>query len=137
MGLREDLTSIPLEQRFSYDAVQNLFFVNFEALSVRSAAEIARIRDVVSHRLAPLGHKVAAIVNYDRFSIVPELLDEYAAMVQYLTQHFYSGVTRYTTSGFLRVKLGDALGSRRLAPHIYETAAEAREHLAGLDRGAG
>ena len=37
--------------------------------------------------------------------------------------------TRYTTSGFLRVKLGDALDKRNLAPHIYETAAEARSHL--------
>jgi propionate CoA-transferase len=137
MGLRDDLTSIPLEQRFSYDAAQNLFFVNFEAMSVRGAAEIVHIREVVTHLLAPLGHKVRAIVNYDRFSIVPELLDDYAAMVQHLTQHFYSGVTRYTTSGFLRVKLGDALGSRKLAPHIYETAAEARDHLAEQERGRG
>ena len=30
-------------------------------------------------RLAPLGHKVYAIVNYDNFTIVPELLDAYSA----------------------------------------------------------
>jgi propionate CoA-transferase len=137
IGLREALLGIPLEQRFSYDPVEQLFFVNFEGLSVRSAAEIARIRHLVAERLLPLGHKVYAIVNYDRFSILPELLDTYSAMVQDLTDRFYSGVTRYTTSGFLRVKLGDALGRRQLAPHIYETADEARTHLAELGRDGG
>jgi propionate CoA-transferase len=134
IGLREALLGTPLEQRFSYDPLEELFFVNFEGLTVRSAAEIARIRHLVAEQLLPVGHKVYAIVNYDRFSILPELLDEYSAMVQALTDRFYSGVTRYTTSGFLRIKLGDALGRRQLAPHIYETAEEARTHLAELGR---
>jgi propionate CoA-transferase len=108
--------------------------VNFEGLSVRDTAAIARIRHLVSERLLPLGHKVYAIVNYDRFSILPEFLEAYTAMVQELTDRFYSGVTRYTTSGFLRVKLGDALRRRQLAPHIYESAAEARAHLEELER---
>ena len=30
-------------------------------------------------------------------------------------------MTRYTTSGFLRTKLGDALSRRAVAPHIFET----------------
>jgi propionate CoA-transferase len=134
IGLRETLLGIPLEQRFSYNAAEGLFFVNFEGLSIRDAADIARIRHLVSERLLPLGHKVYAIVNYDRFSILPELLDAYTAMVQELTDQFYARVTRYTTSGFLRVKLGDALGRRQLAPHIYESAAEARAHLEGVAR---
>jgi len=129
IGLRETLLGIPLEQRFSYNPAEGLFFVNFEGLSIRDPADIARIRHLVSERLLPLGRKVYAIVNYDRFSILPELLDAYSAMVQDLTDHFYARVTRYTTSGFLRVKLGDALGRRQLAPHIYESAAEARAHL--------
>jgi propionate CoA-transferase len=135
MELRELLLGIPLEQRFSYDPSERLFFVNLEGLSIRSAAEIARIRHLVAERLLPLGHRVYTIVNYDRFSILPELLDAYSAMVQDLTDRFYSGVTRYTTSGFLRMKLGEALRRRQLAPHIYESAAEARAHLEELERG--
>ena len=46
---------------------------------------------------------------------------------------FYAGVTRYTTSGFLRMKLGDALEKRDVAPHIYESAEEARCHLHDFD----
>jgi propionate CoA-transferase len=40
-------------------------------------------------------------------------------------------VVRYTTSGFLRAKLGPALAARGVAPHLYETADDARRHLRG------
>ena len=55
-------------------------------------------------------------------------------MVRDLVGRFYSGVTRYTTSSFLRAKLGDALKQRALAPHIYESAEEARNHLRDMER---
>jgi propionate CoA-transferase len=129
MGLRDALLDIPVEQRLAYDADSNTFFVNFEGFSVRTPAQIDRIQALVGERLAPLGHKVRAIVNYENFSILPELLDAYSAMVANLSERFYSDTTRYTTNGFLHVKLGDALGRREVAPHIYETAAEARAHL--------
>jgi len=45
---------------------------------------------------------------------------------------YYWGVTRYSTSSFLRFKLGDALKQRGVAPHIYESAEEARVHLRDL-----
>ncbi len=70
-----------------------------------------------------------AIVNYDNFSITPELLQDYMDMVRDLVQRYYVGVTRYTTSAFLRARLGDALRERDLAPHIYETATEAAARL--------
>jgi propionate CoA-transferase len=129
MGLRDMLLEIPLESRFTYDAKQNLLFINFEGLTISAADEIQRIRALVKETISLLGRKVHAIVNYDSFSIVPDLLDEYTEMVGYLTEHCYTGVTRYTTSGFLRMKLGEALSRRKLAPHIYETADEARVHL--------
>jgi propionate CoA-transferase len=136
MGLRDQLLSIPLEQRFSYDAQQNIIFINFEGLSVRSAEDVGRIRSIVAGRLRPLGRKVYAIVNYDNFSVAPELWDDYSDMVRYLTDHYYSSVTRYTTSSFLRTKLGEALKHREVAPHIYETADEARCHLHEVERTA-
>ena len=126
MDLREDLLSIPLEQRFTYDAGQNLFFVNLEHFALRSRADIDRIARTVEEKLGGLGKRVYAIVNYDHFTILPELLDDYSAMVRQLTDRFYSGVSRYTTSGFLRIKLGEALQRRGLAPHIFESAEEAR-----------
>ena len=68
-------------------------------------------------------------MNYEDFSILPELRDSYSEMVADLTERFYLSTTRYTTSDFLRVKLGDALNRRRVASHIYDTRNEARAHL--------
>ena len=137
MELREDLLSIPLEQRFTYDGEQNLFFVNLERFALRSPADIENIARTVEARLGGLDRRVYAIVNYDHFSILPELLDDYSAMVRQLTDRFYSGVSRYTTSGFLRMKLGEALERRGVAPHIFESAEEARSdwHIAGEEHG--
>jgi propionate CoA-transferase len=76
-----------------------------------------------------LGHKVAAIVNYDNFTIAPELTVQYLDMVRDVVERFYSDVTRYTTSTFMRLKLGNALTQRHVAPHIYESEEEARAQL--------
>ncbi len=126
MDLREDMLTIPLDQRFTLDERQNLFFVNLERFALRSRADIDAIARSVEARLGGLGRRVYAIVNYDNFSIVPELLDEYSAMVRGLADRFYSGVSRYTTSGFLRIKLGEALERRGVAAHIFESAEEAQ-----------
>jgi propionate CoA-transferase len=45
----------------------------------------------------------------------------------------YAEVARDTTSGFLRMKLGDALEKRGVAPHIYESAAEAEKNLQEIE----
>ena len=126
MDLRRDMVAIPLDDRFTYDRQQELFFINLERFVVRSHADIEAIHNAVEAKLAPLGQRVYAIVNYDNFSIPPDLLDEYSTMVRSLTDRYYSGVSRYTTSGFMRIKLGEALEGRGLAPHIFESADEAR-----------
>jgi propionate CoA-transferase len=129
MGLRDRMLAIPLERRLAYAADQNLFFVNFERLAIRSQQEIDDIRREIDRKLAPLGRKVYGIVNYDNFSILPDLVDAWTEMVKDVVERYYWGVTRYTTSSFLRMKLGDALSKRGLAPHIYESAEEAHHHL--------
>ena len=132
MNLKEDLLEVPLAERLSYDPEDNLFFVNFEGLEIKTPEDIEAIRALVEERLAPLGRKVRTIVNYDNFTILPDLLDRYMDMVQGLVTRFYSEVTRYTTSTFLRMKLGNALKCRQVAPHIYESQAEARWRLEEL-----
>jgi len=129
MHLRPDLLEIPMEARLSYDPAGNLFFVNFEGLTIRSAADIERIRSAVETRVAAIGHKVDAIVNYDRFSITPELIDDYAAMVKKLVDTHYADVTRYTSSTFLRLQLGGAFSRSGEAPQIYASAREAQAEL--------
>ena len=134
MGLREQLLRMPIERRFTYHPGENRFFVNFEGHRVHSREDVEEIRRIVESRLVPLGRKVYAIVNYDNFEIFPDVIDEYSTMVRDLVYRFYSGVTRYTTSSFLRAKLGDALKQRSVAPHIYESAEEATTHLSDLEK---
>lgn len=129
MGLKDDLLTLRLEDRLTYDAAENLFFVNFEGHAVKTIQQVADIKDAVEMILAPLNRKVYTIVNYDNFTIVPDIVDEYTDMVRFLVNAYYSGVTRYTTSAFLRMKLGDALKKRNVAPHIYESSEEARRAL--------
>ena len=129
MNIRAGMLERPLAERLSYDPAQNLFFVDFAGLSVRSEDDIERIRDGVEAFLAPLGHKVNAIVNYDRFSIVPELIDAYTGMVKAIIERHYHDVTRYTSNTFLRMKLGEALEKRQIPPHLYESANEAQGRL--------
>ena len=133
MGLREDLLQLPIEQRVAYDPKQDLFFVNLSGLSITSRLQMDRLRSAIDELLAPLGRKVPAIVNYEGFSIIPDLIDAYTGMVRALMSQRYSHVTRYSTNGFLRLKLGEALASRGVAPHIYESSEEARTHLERID----
>jgi propionate CoA-transferase len=129
MGLKEDLLTLTLEERLIYDPSENLFFVNFEGHSIKTRQNIQGAKEAVEKILSPLGKKVYTIVNYDNFTILPDLVDEYTEMVKYLVNKYYSRVTRYTTSTFLRMKLGDALQKRGVKPHIYESSEEAREAL--------
>ena len=129
MNLRPEMLEIPLAQRLSYDAGQNLFFVDFSGLSVRTGADIERIRDVVEEMLMSIGHKVNAIVNYDRFSIVPELVDAYIDIVKEILDRHYLNVTRYTANSFLRMKLGEALERRQLEARLYDSADAAGKAL--------
>ena len=129
MGLKDDLLSIPINERLTYDPATNIFYVNFEGLAVKTRNDIEAIRSRVTEICSPLGRRVKTIVNYDNFSIVPELEDEYVKMVKYVVSKYYSDVTRYTTSAFLRMKLGDELKKRHLAPHIFQSKEEARQAL--------
>jgi propionate CoA-transferase len=130
MNLRAEMLERPLAERLAYDPGQNLFFLDFAGLSVRSEGDIDRIRDGVEAFLAPVGHKVNAIVNYDRFSIASELIDAYIGMVKGVMERHYHDVTRYTSNTFLRMKLGEALEKRQIPPHIYKSANEAQGSLA-------
>jgi propionate CoA-transferase len=105
LGLRERMLRTPLEERFELDREHRLLFINFEGLNVNTEADIAAIETEVTQLLEPLGEHVAVVVNYDNFSLPPELLDPYSAMVQRLTERFYSQVTRYGTGGFLKARL--------------------------------
>jgi propionate CoA-transferase len=109
LGLRERLLAKPLAQRFDYEPDQRVLFIDFEGLAIDDAQDIDAIEQAVCGLLEPVvgadGERVAAVVNYDNFSILPGLVDGWSDMVERLTQRYYSAVTRYGTRGFLKAKL--------------------------------
>ncbi len=105
IGLRERLLAAPLESRLELDAAHHLLYIDFSGLSITASAQIEAIERAVAQRVASLNERVAAVVNYDHFSIAPELVDEYTRMVTRLSTQYYSRVTRYGTGGFLKARL--------------------------------
>jgi propionate CoA-transferase len=109
MGLRDRLLAKPLPERLHLDMQQQMLFIDFEGLAVDTVEDISKIEQAVKDLLEDFvkspEDKVAVVVNYDNFSIVPGLVDAYSAMVERLTKRFYSAVTRYGTGGFLKAKL--------------------------------
>jgi propionate CoA-transferase len=129
MGLRAQLLDIRIEDRISYNADTNTVFLNYAGMHVRTEEDLGRIKDAVDQTLDPLGRRVHSIVNYDSFVADPDILDKYADLVKYVEERYYISVSRYSTSGFLRLKLGAELRKRRLSSHVFETRREARRHL--------
>lgn len=125
MNWRADFLALPLDQRLVYDAQQQLFFVNFEGFEISDAETIATICAMVAERLAPLGHKVPAVINYDNFSIAPDLMDQYVAAVNQLAERYYSKVTRYAHSTFMRASLGRAFRRIEKDAALFANSAEA------------
>ena len=125
MHLEDTLLGLGLAQRIGYDAARNTIFLNLEGMQVRTRDDVDRVRRVVEELCQKVGRKVALVVNYDNFQIDSAVADTYAAMIRYMETHYYTTASRYTTSAFLRLKLGEALARRRVAPHIFETAEEA------------
>jgi propionate CoA-transferase len=129
MGLKDTLLSISLPDRISYQADRGLLFLNFQGLKLRTPKDAQDVRQAVEGKCRDIGHKVRAVVNYDGFEIDEPAMDAYADVVAYMVANHYEKITRFTTSAFLREKLGKAIGERGLAPHIYETRGEAEGFL--------
>ena len=129
MQLRKSLVGIAFDARFNFHAELNTLFINFEYFEVKTQQTVNAVADKVAQLLEPLQRRVHAVVNYEGFVLDREVEDIWAECVHQLVVRFYDRVTRYTTSAFLRAKLGDALASREVAPYIFETEAEARAAL--------
>jgi propionate CoA-transferase len=125
MGLKDTLLSIALLDRIAYQADRNLLFLNFQALKLRIPKDAQEVQDAVERKCREIGKKVDVIVNYDGFEIDEPAVEAYAQVVEHMVSNYYRSITRYTTSAFLRDKLGTAIQGRGLAPHIFETRAEA------------
>ena len=116
MGLEADLLNLDLADRISYDPTRNILFLNFEGMYVRVKADIVSLRDLLEQRCKEIGKRVGVFVNYDTFRINENVADDLAEMDRYMLQHYWSNITRYATSAFMRMKLDQAFSQRNIAP---------------------
>jgi propionate CoA-transferase len=130
MGLEPMLLGLGLADRISYDAERNTLFLNLEGFKVRTTEDVDLIRREMEGRCRAIGRKVALIVNYDSFVLDPVVTDAYFSMITYMQGRYYTTASRYTTSVFMRLKLGAGLAERALAPHVFETLPEAQAFAA-------
>jgi propionate CoA-transferase len=124
MGLEAMLLDRPLADRFAFDPARATLFIDFAGYRVRHMAQVEAVREQVRALVEPLGRKVAAVIDYDGCAIDPTVAEAWFDMARDVQARFYDRASRYTTSAFMRLKLGDALRRREMAPHVFETAAE-------------
>jgi len=131
MGLRARMLDIRIEERISYDEATNTLFLNYAGMRVRSEQDIRGIVEAVERVLKPLGRRVNAIVNYDRFETDDDVRDAYLDAVRYVEENYYLKVSRYTNSGFLRVVFGSELAKRKVSSRVFTRLEDARRALDG------
>ncbi len=100
---------------------------------IRVKEDIVALRKLLEGRCKQIGKRVGVFVNYDSFSISEDTYDEYAEMDRYMLDHYYTQITRFATSAFMRMKLGQAFTRRDIAPHVFENKDDAHDFLASLD----
>ncbi|MCF3974744.1 acyl CoA:acetate/3-ketoacid CoA transferase [Paracoccus salsus] len=130
MGLRDEMLDIPLSRRIHFDPLKDILFINLSRMAIREAADIAAVKQAVESALAGLGRRVNVVVNYDLTRIEDRLAHDWADMVGDLEDRLYDRVTRYSTSAFLRRRLGETLEARR-RPTIYDSEEAAQAALLG------
>jgi propionate CoA-transferase len=134
MGLEQLLLGLSVSERITYDQGRNTIFINFEGFQVRTTSDVDLVRREMETRCRAIGKKVALVANYDGFYLDPMVSDAYFSMITYMQNRYYSSASRYTTSAFMRLKLGAGLAERNLAPHVFETWPEAQAFSAAQAR---
>jgi propionate CoA-transferase len=129
MQLDDRLLNRSLSERLTFDEKRNTLFLGLDGYRVHSPADVEAIRVAVLAIFARVGHRFSAIINYDSSDIAPDVADEWFSMAAEVERTCYDHVSRYTTSAFMRLKLGDALTRRNVAPHIFETSADAHQFV--------
>jgi propionate CoA-transferase len=129
MGLLNDLLNLNIDQRITYDPARNILFLNLEGFHARTKRDIDELRTALVTACQKVGKRVNSVVNHDGAHINETLYDDYAEMIEYMSQHYYLTTTRYSTSAFARMKMKEAMAKRGLQPHVFERREAAETFL--------
>ncbi|WP_428623720.1 acyl CoA:acetate/3-ketoacid CoA transferase [Sedimenticola sp.] len=132
MGLKAILLDLHLDDRIGYDPQRNMLFLNFENMSIRNVADVEAVRRAVEEKCQEIGRRVDVVVNYGGVQIEEAATEAYANMVKQMEDRYYHRISRYATSAFMRMKLGNIL-TRTVAPHVFESRSEAQRFIDRID----
>ena len=133
MELEEDLLNLKLSERISYDASRNTLFINLGGWYARVKGDIRALQELLEAQCKRIGKRVGVFINYDAFRINENVYDDYADMDRYMLKHYYTTITRYANSAFMRMKLDRYFSERNIAPHTFERKEEAQTFLDSSD----
>jgi len=133
MELEADLLNLKLSERISYDASRNTLFINLGGWYARVKEDIQALQELVEAQCKKIGKRVGVFINYDEFRINQDVYDDYADMERHMLKHYYTTITRYANSAFMRMKLDQYFSDRDIAPHIFERKEEAQSFLDASD----
>ena len=129
MGLKKLLINVKMQDRLTYDDATNTVFINIAGTAIETLGDLKEHERVMHKFFGALDKKVNIISNFDGRVIAPKMRAAYADFQAELERKYFLNAARYTTSAFLRQKMGQDLKARDLAPHIFETAAEAAAYI--------
>jgi propionate CoA-transferase len=127
LGARSPLT---LDERFHYDASNNLVFIDFEGLTLETLDEAVELAAFLSGRLQSLSRRVNLVVNYDNFELGRSAAPRFFEMVREHERRYFLSSTRYSSNAFLRRKLGRAFAEAKLSQRLYRSFEDATHALA-------
>ena len=129
MGLQKLISELSLEKRISYNPDTNMLFLDFSGMRLHTSEDVSKVKDAVEAVLKPLGQRVDAIINYDRFWTDPDISSEYLDAVRYIQSTYYNKASRFATNGFARIRLAKGLREHEVHSAVVATKAEAKRHM--------
>ena len=129
MKLKKQLINVRMKDRLTYDAATNTAYINLSGLAIETRGQMEKHSKTMHKFFKELGRKVNVISNFDGRTVAPKLRTVHADFLADLEKKYYLSAARYTTSAFLRQKLGQDLNNREISPHIFETAQEAAAYI--------
>ena len=120
MKLDDRLLNRPLPDRLSFDADLAIRCFSARRISRPHGSDVEAIRSAVLEVFDRVRHKFSAVINYDSSDIAPHVADKWFFHGPLTSERTcYDHCSRYTTSAFMRLKLGDALSRRDVAPAYF------------------
>ncbi len=121
MGLRDRMLDINISQ----NSKKVVFVGNFSAGGAGLAIQDGRLRILTEGKVTKFVERVAG------FTVDDDAMPAYMDAVKYVEQKYYLKVSRFTNSGYLRLKFANELERRQLTSRVFETRREADHHIAG------